>query len=248
MTKYSLPLFARLEPQTAAFEGGRLADTDMLSLGEAAEMAAEHAGRTVRVSDFLRAGARGEIRLLAMVPRAATLLPIRASDEQVQAVAGAFTHLPMVACTALATTGAAEWRSIEGMERGEAGGERAFFDRWRLPDADPSFTVTLEGVRVQGRDVHALADAFKGPPPAPAPIAPRAEPGQSEPEKRAERQRTRLEACEAEGIVFDKRSLERLPDGIGKVAKKLEITRQSLTADVKAALKRRIEESRNGAA
>ena len=56
----------------------------------------------------------------------------------------------------------------------------------------------------------------------------------------------RLRECEAEGLVFDKASANSLPYGVGAVAKKLNITRQSLSTDVKAALKRRIENARNG--
>lgn len=56
----------------------------------------------------------------------------------------------------------------------------------------------------------------------------------------------RLRECEAQGMVFDKASLLRLPDGIGKVARGLGIERQSLTTDVKAALERRFALSRNG--
>lgn len=60
------------------------------------------------------------------------------------------------------------------------------------------------------------------------------------------REDERLHACEAQGLVFDKTSLLRLPDGIGKVALTLGIKRQSLTVDVKAALRRRSESLRNG--
>ena len=60
------------------------------------------------------------------------------------------------------------------------------------------------------------------------------------------RQDARLAACEAQGMAFDKASLARVPDGIGAVAKTLGIERQSLTVDVKAALKRRFEAARTG--
>lgn len=67
-------------------------------------------------------------------------------------------------------------------------------------------------------------------------------------EERVNREDARLGECEAKGMVFDKASLLRLPDGIGEVALGLGITRQSLTTDVKAALRRRFETARNGPA
>jgi hypothetical protein len=62
------------------------------------------------------------------------------------------------------------------------------------------------------------------------------------------REDSRLAHCEAEGIVFDKSALLRLPDGIAKAAASLnpKITRQSLSTDVKAALRRRFERVRRG--
>jgi hypothetical protein len=176
---YSMPMFARLEPQTSAFEGGRLADSDPpLSLDEAAEMASVHAGRTVRPEDFLRAGSRGEIRLHARVPRDATLLPTRDVDkESVRAVAGGWSPLPANAIGALALAGETEWRGIQDMEPCEAfGGLPAFFDRWRLAAGEPSFRVTIANVRVAARDLHALADAFRTAPESIPPAPPAGEP------------------------------------------------------------------------
>ena len=66
--------------------------------------------------------------------------------------------------------------------------------------------------------------------------------------ERVAREDARLGECEAQGMVFDRASLLRLPDGIGEVAPGLRITRQSLATDVKAALRRRFETARNGAA
>ena len=56
----------------------------------------------------------------------------------------------------------------------------------------------------------------------------------------------RLGECEAWGIVFDKASVNSLPYGVGAVAETLNITRQSLSTDVKAALRRRFDTARNG--
>ena len=62
------------------------------------------------------------------------------------------------------------------------------------------------------------------------------------------REDARLAHCEAEGLVFDKDSLRPLPYGITKAAESLDppITRQSLSPDLKAALRRRLERARNG--
>ena len=56
----------------------------------------------------------------------------------------------------------------------------------------------------------------------------------------------RLRECEAQGVVFDAASAHSLPYGVGAVAESLNITRQSLSADVKAALRRRFALARNG--
>lgn len=186
-TTYKLPMFARLVPTTTDFEGGRLADSDPpLELDEAAGMASRHAGRSVNVADFLRAGARGEILLFARVPRSTTLMPTREADvEAVPVVPGSFLPLPSDAVQALAVTGVTEWRSLQGMEPcDEMGGVQAFFDRWRLQDGEPSFQAGLSNVRVSARDVHALADAFRaqhdGPPTAPQSVLSATEPTHSD--------------------------------------------------------------------
>lgn len=101
----------------------------------------------------------------------------------------------------------------------------------------PPASADLGQLRFAATDVRELA-----PTPAAAP------PKLSQAAVKAERERTRLEFCEREGITFDKRSQLRLPDGIGKVAEKLGITRQSLSTDVKAALGQRFEANRNGMA
>lgn len=59
-------MFGRLEPRTP-WAGGRMTDADVLTLADAARMATKHAGEPVTVGDFLRAAARGEITLRAIV-------------------------------------------------------------------------------------------------------------------------------------------------------------------------------------
>lgn len=59
------------------------------------------------------------------------------------------------------------------------------------------------------------------------------------PETKEERQDRRLQACIDAGLNMNMSALSRLPDGIADVAKQEGVTRQSFTADVKAALERR---------
>ena len=61
-----------------------------------------------------------------------------------------------------------------------------------------------------------------------------------------QRQDRRLTDCEAAGLVMPKHPNGRLPDGVGKFALGMEITRQSLSADLKAALERRESAIREG--
>ena len=62
------------------------------------------------------------------------------------------------------------------------------------------------------------------------------------PETKEERQDRRLQACTDAGLpMHDTRAvLHKMPEGIGRVAEQLGIKRQSLTSEVKAALKRRL--------
>ena len=71
---------------------------------------------------------------------------------------------------------------------------------------------------------------------------------QSDAEKKEAREDARLAHCETEGILFDKASLQRLPNGISQAAESLAppIKRQSLSTDVKAALRRRFDRLKNG--
>ena len=50
--QYFPPMFERLTPRTP-WAGGRMVDTDVLTLAEAASMATKHAGEPVTIGDFL---------------------------------------------------------------------------------------------------------------------------------------------------------------------------------------------------
>jgi hypothetical protein len=63
---YFLQRFSRLEP-CQPWRGGRITDTDLLTLEEAAREACRHSGQEVCVNDFLRAADHGEITLRAIV-------------------------------------------------------------------------------------------------------------------------------------------------------------------------------------
>lgn len=172
-TTYYFPMFARLEPRTP-WSAGRLADTDILTLEEAVRLASKHADTEITVGDFLRAGARGEILLRAIVHRTATIKPTRPNDVLINAhtpglegkiPAGAIPTLPITACVALANAGVAYWRTLDGWEpvpdRWAFAGDLGRFTRYELAQDEPDFTTTPADCRVTGYDVHALADAFQ---------------------------------------------------------------------------------------
>ena len=94
---HQIPLFERLTPSTP-FQGGRLTDTDVLTLGDAARMASEHSGESVTVGDFLRAAARGEITMHAVCPRDVTMEPCREGDMPMPRCAGAADGRPPLGC------------------------------------------------------------------------------------------------------------------------------------------------------
>ncbi len=162
--KYTLPMFARLVPRTD-WRGGRITDTDLLTLDEAAAMASKHAGQEVTPADFLRAAGRGEITLRAIVHRAAK---VRRHDDGVLFNAGASNEntvpegsiptLPLTACQHLAATGRACWRTFDGFEMIDGVLQR--YTQGMLNDDEPDFETVPADCRVTGCDVHALADAF----------------------------------------------------------------------------------------
>jgi hypothetical protein len=141
--RYYLPMFARLEPRTP-WTGGRMVGTDVLTLAEAASMATKHAGEPVTIGDFLRAAARGEITLRAIVHRTAkvqkhdggTYCNIGQENENT-APAGAILTLPLSACQHLAGAGRASWRSFDGFEM--ANGVLQRYTEGQLVAGEPDF-------------------------------------------------------------------------------------------------------------
>jgi hypothetical protein len=157
---YQLPMFSRLEPKTP-WKGSRLAETDVLTLSDAAIMASKHAKTEVTQNDILRAASRGEIPLHAILQRRAVMRPCRAKDRELPISKHSILPLPLTACQALANVGRAIWRHFEGFEPVEQfGGAHCRFTRWQLPEGEPDFVTTLDDCRVMGIDLHALADAF----------------------------------------------------------------------------------------
>lgn len=162
--KYYLPMYSRLEP-CQAWRGGRITHTDLLTLEEAAREACSHSGGKVGVADFLRAAARGEITLRAIVHATAKVVGFdggifcnkgEATENTVPK--GAIPTLPLVACQQLANAGRASWRTFDGFENVD--GEMCRFVAAMLSDDEPDFETVANDCRVIGRDVHALADAF----------------------------------------------------------------------------------------
>ena len=178
MTDYQIPMFSRLEPRTP-FKGGRITDTDVLTLSEAARFASVHAGAEITPADILRAGARGEILLAAIVhQRAKVQTPgggVCINEGENVIPKGAIPTLPLKACKQLAAAGHASWRTLDGFKNVE--GELCRYTKFRLTDDEPDFVTTPDDCRLSGYNVHALADAFiDEPAPAtdtapPAPVA-----------------------------------------------------------------------------
>ncbi len=165
MTKtYFLQRFSRLEP-CQPWRGGRITDTDLLTLEEAAREACRHSGQEVCVNDFLRAADHGEITLRAIVHTSAKVEKFdggifcnqgEATENTVPK--GAILTLPLVACQQLANVGSARWRTFDGFEIVD--GDRCRFTVATLADGEPDFETVTADCRVIGVDVHALADAF----------------------------------------------------------------------------------------
>jgi hypothetical protein len=65
-------------------------------------------------------------------------------------------------------------------------------------------------------------------------------------EPKTDRQDRRLRACEAAGLKMPTSSVGRLPDGIAKVAAAEGVSRQAFSDEVRAALKRREQDRRDG--
>ena len=164
MTTYFDPIFSRLEPRTP-FQGGRITDTDVLNLGEAARFASVHAGTEITPADFLRAAGRGEITLRAIVHQTAKLQKIGGgvycnagqSNENTVPMRS-ILNLPLSACQQLAATGRASWRKFDGFE--QIDGVLMRYAIAELMSDESDFETTTDDCRVTGNAVNALADAF----------------------------------------------------------------------------------------
>ena len=173
---YQYPMFERLQPRSE-WRGGRLADTDVLTLEEAAAFASKHAGEEITARDFLRAAGRGEITLRAIVHRAAK---VRKHDGGVYCnkgepnenivPEGCIANLPLTACQHLANAGRASWRTFDGFE--ERNGILMRYTKGMLTDDEPDFETVPDDCRVVGYDVHALADEYCAPEDAPQAATP----------------------------------------------------------------------------
>ena len=165
--QYFPPMFERLTPRTP-WAGGRMVDTDVLTLAEAASMATKHAGEPVTIGDFLRAAGRGEITLRAIVHTAAKVqkhdggIYCNGGQENENRVpAGAIATLPLTACKHLAAAGRASWRTFDGFELVDGVLQR--YTKGELVAGEPDFETVTDDCRVMGYDVHALADEYTAP-------------------------------------------------------------------------------------
>lgn len=161
---YLTPKYSRLAPRNA-WRGGLLADTDVVTLPDAARFASKHAGTEITPDDFLRAASNGLIQLCAIVHQRARVQAFDGgifcnagqSDENV-VPAGSIATLPLAACQHLAAVGRASWRTFDGGEI--INGERMLFTKGTLMQGEPDFETVPADCRVTGINVHALADAF----------------------------------------------------------------------------------------
>ena len=165
--QYFPPMFERLTPRTP-WAGGRMVDTDVLTLAEAASMATKHAGEPVTIGDFLRAAGRGEITLRAIVHTAAKVqkhdggIYCNGGQENENRVpAGAIATLPLTACQHLAAAGRASWRTFDGFEMVDGVLQR--YTKGHVVAGEPDFETVPDDCRVVGYDVHALADEYTAP-------------------------------------------------------------------------------------
>ena len=157
--QYRLPMYERLQPKSAWRASPTMAHTDVLGLNEAVALASEQAGKTVTPEAFLRAAAKGQIQLMAVVHRTAETVPCRADDAPLGPVpAGAIPTLPVDACRQLANAGRAAWRTFDGYELHN--GVLCSFTRWTLAPGEPDFETTTDDCRVWGFGVHGLADSY----------------------------------------------------------------------------------------
>ncbi|MDP2371463.1 MAG: hypothetical protein Q8M25_24985 [Rhodoferax sp.] len=164
MTDYQYPKFERLEPRTP-FKGGRISETDPLTLSDAARFASVHAGSEITPADFLRAAGRGEITMRAIVHQTAKLQKIgggvycnAGQPNENTAPKRSILSLPLSACQQLAATGRASWREFESFK--SIDGILMRYVIAELTPDEPDFETTPDDCRVTGNAVNALADAF----------------------------------------------------------------------------------------
>ncbi|MBK5204219.1 MAG: hypothetical protein JJD98_02050 [Polaromonas sp.] len=114
---------------------------------------------------------------------------------------------------------------------------------WLMPWGT-EHTATLEACGITRTDLLALGDTMTATVDT-APVQNTATPAPVE--TKAQRQDRRLQACIDSGLPMnEKAALLRLPDGVGDVADREDVTRQAFSTDVKAALKRRESTIREG--
>lgn len=213
--QYFPPMFERLTPRTP-WAGGRMTDTDVLTLADAASMATKHAGEPVTIGDFLRAAGRGEITLRAIVRTAAKVqkhdggIYCNGGQENENRVpAGAIATLPLTACQHLAAAGRASWRTFDGFEIVD--GVLLRYTKGELVAGEPDFETVPDDCRVVGYDVHALADEYCAPEDAPQ----AATPAPVAKETPAERRARWLDMFEAEEKREKRGALQRLANSEG---------------------------------
>jgi hypothetical protein len=157
---YRLPLFQRIEPRSS-WRGGPIAYTDLLDLEDAARFASAHAGTEVTAKDFLRAGAREQIRVRAICQRATVMHPTRTEDQALTLERGSYAELPPDTCRAISLQGSGAWRTYESAEPAEAfGGQLCWYARWCLAADEPDLVSSITECLVTGKDAHAVADLF----------------------------------------------------------------------------------------
>ena len=101
--------------------------------------------------------------------------------------------------------------------------------RWLSAQDVPPGELLKAWFKSQGVGVAAVEVA----PPAPA-----------KKESAVERQDRRLQMCIDDGLVFLPKGIQRLPDGVGKVAEREGVERSTFSEDVKKALQRKYPETR----
>lgn len=165
--QYQHLLFPRLVP-VSEWRGGMLAHVDLVTLEEAAQFASKHAGVDISTGDFLRACARGQIPLRAVVHRRAKVqrfdggvLFNEGTDNENIVPAGSIPKLPKTACESLAATRRASWRTFDGFQM--VNGVLQRYTKGELVAGEPDFETVPDDCRVAGYDVHALADEYTAP-------------------------------------------------------------------------------------